>query len=251
MINYFKTHELSRRLLCMILILGVFIVGRNIVLYKVDVSVLIEQNKEVDNILLSAVSGDLNRYSIFALGIMPYMSASILMQIVLLVLPKDTRKRISKHKTEKITLIGAFIFACFLAYSRANELVYIECNLSKLVLICISIIEMILGAMLIIYICHINKDYGVGGQTPIILINVVEGLYTSIKSNLYSITYLLVILCLAILFITLLIENVELHIPVQRVSIHNIYADKNYIAFKLNPIGVMPVMFSSSIFILV
>ena len=58
-------------------------------------------------------------------------------------------------------------------------------------------------------------------------------------------------MAVAVLFITLLIENVELHIPVQRVSIHNIYADKNYIAFKLNPIGVMPVMFSSSIFILV
>lgn len=251
MINFFKTHELSRRFLCMVLILGVFIVGRNIVLYKVDVSALLEQNKEADNILLSAVSGDLNRYSIFALGIMPYMSASILVQVVLLILPKDVRKRISKHKIEKITIIGAFIFACFLAYSRASELVYMECNLSKMALSLISVVEMITGAMFIIYICHINKERGIGGQTPIILINVVEGLYTSIKNNLYSVTYLLVILCLAVLFITLLIENVELHIPVQRVSIHNIYADKNYIAFKLNPIGVMPVMFSSSIFILV
>lgn len=41
-------------------------------------------------------------------------------------------------------------------------------------------------------------------------------------------------------------EGSEVRIPMQRISIYNIYADKNYLAIKLNPVGVMPVMFSSA-----
>jgi preprotein translocase subunit SecY len=48
----------------------------------------------------------------------------------------------------------------------------------------------------------------------------------------------------------IVMETSEIRIPLQRISIHNIYADRNYLAFKLNPIGVMPVMFSSAFFML-
>ena len=47
-----------------------------------------------------------------------------------------------------------------------------------------------------------------------------------------------------------IMENTEFRIPVQRISIHNIYADKNYMAIKLNPIGVMPAMFSAAAFMI-
>jgi len=48
----------------------------------------------------------------------------------------------------------------------------------------------------------------------------------------------------------LIMENTEKRIPLQRISIHNIYADKNYLAIKMNPIGVMPAMFSTAFFML-
>ena len=50
--------------------------------------------------------------------------------------------------------------------------------------------------------------------------------------------------------VILIMENVMIRIPVQRVSIHNVYAEKSYIAFKLDPIGVMPVMFAVSFFMI-
>lgn len=59
-----------------------------------------------------------------------------------------------------------------------------------------------------------NKKYGIGGQTALIYLNILDGILTT----------------------------------VQRISIHNIYADKNYMAIKLNPIGVMPAMFSMAFF---
>ena len=52
------------------------------------------------------------------------------------------------------------------------------------------------------------------------------------------------------MFIMLIMENTEKRIPVQRISIHNIYADKNYMAIKLNPAGMMPMMFATAVFML-
>ena len=50
--------------------------------------------------------------------------------------------------------------------------------------------------------------------------------------------------------VVLTMESIIIRIPVQRVSIHNTYADKSYIALKLDPIGVMPVMFAVSFFMI-
>ena len=50
--------------------------------------------------------------------------------------------------------------------------------------------------------------------------------------------------------IMIIIETTEKRIAVQRVSINNIYADKNYLAYKLNPVGAMPLMFTSAVFML-
>ena len=58
------------------------------------------------------------------------------------------------------------------------------------------------------------------------------------------------VLAAELVFIMLMMEGAEFRIPVQRISIHNIYADKNYMAIKSNPVGVMPVMFSTAFFML-
>ena len=50
--------------------------------------------------------------------------------------------------------------------------------------------------------------------------------------------------------IMLFMENTEKRLPVQRISIHNIYADKNYMAIKFNPVGMMPMMFANAVFLL-
>ena len=52
------------------------------------------------------------------------------------------------------------------------------------------------------------------------------------------------VLSAMLIIVTLVMEGGEKRIPMQRISIHNIYADKNYLAIKLNPVGIMPVMFA-------
>ncbi|MFC2661579.1 MAG: hypothetical protein ACFNYI_00380, partial [Eubacterium sp.] len=49
--------------------------------------------------------------------------------------------------------------------------------------------------------------------------------------------------------ITIVMENKMIRIPLQRVSVHNIHAEQNYMAYKLNPTGIMPVMFATAAFL--
>lgn len=82
------------------------------------------------------------------------------------------------------------------------------------------------------------------------LVNILERIVAILLNyNLQSLMLPLMI-SMVMMMLTIVMENAEMRIPVQRVSIHNIYADKNYMSIKLNPVGVMPVMFTSAVFML-
>ena len=248
-----QSFELPKRVGCTLLVLIVFLVGRNIVLYGVDVSSLQSQQTSAQDFVISILSGDRYRSSFFALGITPYITASMLLLFIFVFFPNNVKKRISQQKMEMITMITAGILSIVYAYVRSSELEYIKDNLyfDSFGLRLIAIISLTVGAFIIIGLMQLNKEHGIGQQLPIILFNIIDGLYTTISGNITSISYELVLICCEVVVITIIMENVEVKVPIQRVSIDNIYADKSYIAFKLNPIGVMPVMFSTSIFLLI
>ncbi len=248
-----QSFELPKRVGCTLLVLIVFLVGRNIVLYGVDVSSLQSQQTSAQDFVISILSGDRYRSSFFALGITPYITASMLLLFIFVFFPNNVKKRISQQKMEMITMITAGILSIVYAYVRSSELEYIKDNLyfDSFGLRIIAIISLTVGAFIIIGLMQLNKEHGIGQQLPIILFNIIDGLYTTISGNITSISYELVLICCEVVVITIIMENVEVKVPIQRVSIDNIYADKSYIAFKLNPIGVMPVMFSTSIFLLI
>ena len=108
--------------------------------------------------------------------------------------------------------------------------------------------EMIAGVMIIIWLSSRNKRYGIGGQTALIFVNILDGIRATVQGATWETVKIPLIISIIVLFIILIMENAELRIPLQRISIHNIYADKNYLAIKLNPIGVMPAMFSTAFF---
>ncbi len=248
-----QSFELPKRVVCTLLVLIVFLVGRNIVLYGVDVSSLQSQQTSAQDFVISILSGDRYRSSFFALGITPYITASMLLLFIFVFFPNNVKKRISQQKMEMITMITAGILSIVYAYVRSSELEYIKDNLyfDSFGLRIIAIISLTVGAFIIIGLMQLNKEHGIGQQLPIILFNIIDGLYTTISGNITSISYELVLICFEVVVITIIMENVEVKVPIQRVSIDNIYADKSYIGFKLNPIGVMPVMFSTSIFLLI
>ena len=104
--------------------------------------------------------------------------------------------------------------------------------------------------MVILWLASRNKKYGIGGQTILIFVNILDGILSGLTGHSFQSLGIPILTSAAVLIIVICMENAEKRIPLQRISIHNIYADKNYLAIKLNPIGIMPVMFSTAFFIL-
>ena len=245
-----KAHELRRRLLFTLMILAVYMAGRSLLLYNVDTAAyqLEEQNSE--NIMISMISGDRYQYTVFALGIMPYITSTLIMWIFMAVKGAEFRSRLSPQKTERLILVLMILTAVAFALSRADGLIFRQSWLPREALEAIAVLEMTIGAILIYKMANLNKEYGAGGQTPIILVNILDNLVSTIQKFTWRELSMPLVLCLVMAVVILVMENRIIRIPVQRVSIHNAYADKSYIAFKLDPIGVMPVMFAVSFFML-
>lgn len=245
-----KTHELGRRLLFTIMILTVYMVGRSLLLYHIDPAAYELAEQDTQNIMISMISGDRYQYTLFALGIMPYITATLLIWIFMAVKGAEFRARFSPQKTERYTMIFMIFIAASFAISCADELVFKESALDPQVLRAIAVLEMTIGAIIIYRMAFLNKERGIGGQTPLILVNVLDNLFSTIRRFPWEEISKLLVLCLVMAGVILIMENVMIRIPVQRVSIHNVYAEKSYIAFKLDPIGVMPVMFAVSFFMI-
>lgn len=232
------------------MILTVYMVGRSLLLYHIDPAAYELAELDTQNIMISMISGDRYQYTLFALGIMPYITATLLIWIFMAVKGAEFRARFSPQKTERYTLIFMIFIAASFAISRADELVFKESALDPQVLRAIAVLEMIIGAIIIYRMAFLNKERGIGGQTPLILVNVLDNLISTIRRFPWEEISKLLVLCLVMAGVILIMENVMIRIPVQRVSIHNVYAEKSYIAFKLDPIGVMPVMFAVSFFMI-
>lgn len=196
------------------------------------------------------ISGDRYRYTVFALGMMPYITSNLIIWFFMSIRGSDFKSRFSPQKMERFTLILMLIIAAVSAISRAEELVFKESPVDVQVFRSIAVLEMLMGAVVIYKLANLGKDKGIGGQTPIILVNIVDNLVSTLQKFSWQQLQKPVVLCLTIAVIILLMENIFIRIPVQRVSIHNIYADKSFIPFKLDPIGVMPVMFAVSFFMI-
>lgn len=245
-----KTHELGQRLFLTVLILAVYMIGRNILLYSVDADVYQLEELNSQNIMLSVIGGDRHQYTIFALGIMPYIASNLIIWIFMAIRGGKSRLLISPQKVERITMILMLIIAAVSAISRAEELAFTSSHIHVRILRIIAASEMVAGAFVMYKIANLNREHGIGGQSIIVLVNILDNLLSTILSYPWQQLQKPVILCLVTAVITLIMENVIICIPVQRVSIHNIYADKSYIAYKLDPIGIMPVMFAVSFFMI-
>ena len=232
------------------LILAIYMVGRSLLLYNVDPAAYQLEELNSQNIMISMISGDRYQYTVFALGIMPYITSTLLMWIFMAIRGAEFKARFSPQKMERVTLMLMTVIAAVSAMSRAESLVFKESAMDIRALKIIAVLEMIAGAAVIYKMSSVNKEEGIGGQAPIILVNILDNLAATIQKFTWAELHRPVILCLIMAAVVLTMESIIIRIPVQRVSIHNTYADKSYIALKLDPIGVMPVMFAVSFFMI-
>jgi preprotein translocase subunit SecY len=241
---------LEYKLLFTVLILLFYLVGRAIPLCGVDISAYTDQEMDAQTLLMQTISGDRYRSSLFALGISPYMMAGIVVQVYMALQNSDKKGKTSPKQTNRNMLALMLLIAVVQAVWRLDSLEFAVDSADLFLAKTAAAAEMVTGSFVILWLAENNKRYGIGGQTAMILVNILDGLMGTLEGA--TLKNLVLPLCVSAIVMVwvIVMENAEMRIPLQRISIHNIYADRNYLAFKLNPIGVMPVMFASAFFML-
>ena len=245
-----KEHILLYKILYSLMIMLVYMIGRNIPLYGVDVEAYRDVDINAQSIIIQAVSGDMKNCSIFILGLWPYMLASMLIVLVVAIATLDKTRRISPKKVNIWTVTLMLIIGMLQAYERVQNYIYKVDGTALIQAKVIAFVELIAGMLIVVYLGDRATKYGICGKTSVFLVNIVDGMMTMLVGQPFKKLWLIIVIGIIEIAVMLVLENTEKRIAVQRVSIHNIHADKDYIAYKMNPVGVTPMMFASAAFIL-
>lgn len=245
-----KEHILLYKILYSLMVMFVYMIGRNIPLYGVDVDAYRDVDINAQSIIIQAVSGDMKNCSIFILGLWPYMLASMLIVLVVAIATLDKTRRISPKKVNIWTVTLMLIIGILQAYERVQNYIYKVDGTALIQAKTIAFVELIAGMLIVVYLGDRATKYGICGKTSVFLVNIVDGMMTMLVGQPFRKLWLIIVIGIIEIAVMLVLENTEKRIAVQRVSIHNIHADKDYIAYKMNPVGVTPMMFASAAFIL-
>jgi preprotein translocase subunit SecY len=265
--NIFKIEELKHRILYTVGLLAVYRVGSYITLPGVDASQLVDQTSQATDLLglfNLFVGGAFARAGVFALGIMPYITASIIIQLMGAVLPyfqklqregEDGRRKITqmtRYGTVFITMIQSIGFSYNLMATTPNAIV-----VNSIGFVITSMIVLTAGTMFVMWLGERITDRGIGnGISLIIMIGIVAALPTNIinefstRSNFFIFLIEVSILIVVTASVVLLTQGVR-KIPVQyakRVVGRKVYGGTmQYLPLRVNAAGVMPIIFAQSI----
>lgn len=229
-------------------IILLYVIGRSIPLYGVDVQKISQQAVGAEQFLLHSIGGDKLQYSLFALGISPYITSSMAVTLINACRSTESRAKTSQKKLQRIILAGTVLVIAVMSYFRVLQLEYIYTGSELTLARVISFVQLFTGGILIVRLMSRNHKYGIGGQSIIIMANVIEQMVVSFIKTSWLDVPIFAGVCLVVIFAMTILENTEIRCPIQRISIHNVHADKNYFAIKLNPVGVMPIMFASAVY---
>ena len=209
-----KTHELRNRLLFTLMILLVYMAGRNLLLYNVDSAAYQLEELSSQNIVNSMISGDRYQYTLFALGIMPYITANLIIWVWTALQGDEARARSSPRRTQRLTFAVMLLLAASFAVSRAEGLIFKESALPLDALRVIVAAEMIVGAVIVYTMATCNRKHGIGAQMPIILVNILDNLVSTIRKYTWEELSRPLALCSVMAVVILIMEILIIRIPV-------------------------------------
>ncbi len=270
-----KSREIRQRIFFVIFALIIFRLGSFITLPGIDPSIMKtifdQQRGSILDMFNMFSGGALQRMSIFALGVMPYISASIIMQMMthiyapLIQLRKEGergRKKITKY-TRYFTVILAFLqsFGVVTALQNQNTAstqLVIDPGVTFFV---IAVVTLVTGTMFLVWLGEQISERGIGnGISIIIFAGIVAGLPSAIgntidlarNGELQNFTVILIfLLALVITAFVIYIERGQRKIPInyaRKVQGRKMYAaQSSYLPLKINMAGVIPPIFASAI----
>jgi preprotein translocase subunit SecY len=273
--NIWKIEDLRKRILITMLFVAVYLLGTYVVLPGVnpqDLTGLASQTRGGLMGLLDMFSGGaFSKASIFALGIMPYISASIVMQLVAIVIPSFQKmQREGESGRRKINQMTRYLTVIILVVQGFAYLTNLEMQLmqvgsslpSGLWFRISSIIIMAAGSMFVLWLGERITDKGIGnGISFIIMIGIINRLPRALVQEFTSrlneqagglVMFMLELLLLLVVIAgaILLVQGTR-RVPVQyakRIVGNKQYGGaRQYIPLKVNAANVMPIIFAQAI----
>ena len=273
--NIWKIEDLRQRILITILFVAIYRFGSYVVLPGINPAMLAKLHEQTSEGLLALLNmfsgGAFSNASIFALGIMPYISASIVIQLLGIAVPyfqklqregESGRRKMNQYTrylTIAILLVQAPSYLLNLKMQAGPSL---NASLDWTLFMITSTIILAAGSMFILWLGERITDKGIGnGISFIILIGIIarlpQSLFQELISRMTDKTGGLVMFLIEIVFLLLVIAAAILlvqgtrKIPVQyakRIVGNKQYGGaRQYIPLKVNAAGVMPIIFAQAI----
>jgi preprotein translocase subunit SecY len=274
--NIFAIPDLRKRVLFMLGMLAVFRIGCYIPTPGVDPRALLEFMEQMQGTILGFVNtftgGSLGRAAVFSLGIMPYITSSIILQLLTVVWPyleklskegELGRKKITQYTrygTVVISLIQSFIIAMYLQQltTPGGARLVPEPGVG---FVLTTMLSLTTGCAFVMWLGEQISERGIGnGISLIIFAGIVAELpravvatVTQVQSGQMSLLKILVLLVFMVAVVGFIVymERAQRRIPVQyakRVVGRRMYGGQStYLPLRLNTGGVIPVIFASSI----
>ncbi len=272
-IRAFRTPDLRKKLLFTVFIIAVFRLGQQLptpgVSQKAVQTCLTSKQSGYFQLLNLFSGGSLSRLTVFALGIMPYITASIILQLLAVVIPRlEALRQEGQTGQAKITqytrylTVGLAILQStgIIALARSGNLIP-NCNATlipnpSVYTITTMVIVMTAGTAVIMWLGELLTDRGVGNGMSVMIftqiIAVVPGQLNLIRQTKGPVVFTLVLIMgVAVIAFVALMEQAQRRIPIQyakRMIGRRMYGGTStYIPLKVNQAGVIPVIFASSL----
>jgi preprotein translocase subunit SecY len=272
--NIYRTPELWAKITFTLVCLVIYRVGAHITAPGIDVQALTDyftrQNNGLLNLYDMFVGGGLSRATVFALGIMPYISASIFVQIAGAVVPTVDKMQKDEEGRKKLTQYTRYL-TVLLALVQAYGFALFTTSLPNAV----SVpgpwftVQMMLflttGAIFVMWLGEQITENGLGnGASLIIFFSIVEGMWPAIIQSvkfvqtgalsalgLVVLGLLMVAVVAGVVAITVAARRVLIQIP-QRTMARGRQreAARNFIPLRINTAGVMPIIFAQSVIVI-
>jgi preprotein translocase subunit SecY len=275
--NIGRIPELKRRIIMTFVLLFVYRIGVHIPTPGIDGSVLANIMAQQKGSLLGMfdmlVGGGFERLSVFALGIMPYISASIILQLLTVVVP--TLERLSKEgeagrrKITQYTRYGTVVISLIQGFGIAVGLEQMTSSSAQVVyhtgwaFRLMTMVTLTAGTAFLMWLGEQITEKGIGNGISLIIFagiiarlpNAFAGTLTLIKAGTMNIFVIFLIIALMVLVIGFIIymETSQRRIPVQyakRVVGRKMYGGQStHLPLKMNQAGVIPPIFASSLLV--
>ncbi len=273
--NLLRVPELKDKILFTLAMLLIYRVGAHITVPGLDVGALRQQFSQLEGTFFGIydmfVGGGLSRATIFALGIMPYISASIMFQLLAAVFPtieklqkegEDGRKKLTqwtRYTTVVLSALQAYGYSAFL--SAIPEAV----RTPGIVFTFTTVLVLTVGALFVMWLGEQITERGIGnGMSLLIFFSIIQGFpaavvrtweaFTLGELSVFSGIALIAVVILVsagVVAMTMAARKIPVQIPRKVVGRGRIReGQKSFIPLRVNSAGVMPIIFAQSFIVI-